>query len=412
MNSIEILLIDLAIKMKQSRLWTKDFIVVSTVNFLISLIFYILMVTIAVYAVETYNASMSQAGLSTGVFIIGAMIGRLSIGSFIDSIGRKRTLLIGLLMFMLATLLYFVKIDTIFLLFSRFIHGMAIGIASTAAGTIAAQIIPKAKEGEGISYYSMSKTFATAIGPFIGIFMTSNTSYEFIFSLCFILGLISFVTAGFIRVPPLDKLRKINAPNEWLVSKFIELKVLPIAIIVLAIAFCYSSVLSFINIYALEIDLMEAASYFFIVYSVTVLVSRPFTGRLMDIKGANFVMYPAFVIFSAGMLLLGTANSALTILVAAILIGLGFGNMQSITQAITIKLTPPERMGLAISTFFIFMELGLGFGPYLLGLVTPITGFRNVYVLIGVFILVILILYASFYGKGRTLVKRHVDTSL
>jgi MFS-type transporter involved in bile tolerance (Atg22 family) len=74
----------------------------------------------------------------------------------------------------------------------------------------------------------------------------------------------------------------------------------------------------------------------------------------MDLKGANLIMYPAFFIFGVGMLLLGSVDKSITLLVAGILIGLGFGNMQTCTQAIAVKLTPPQRMGLATSTFFIF----------------------------------------------------------
>ena len=133
------------------------------------------------------------------------------------------------------------------------------------------------------------------------------------------------------------------------------------------------SVLSFINFYAKEIDLVQTASFFFLVYSLAVLVSRPFTGRLMDIKGANYIMYPAFIVFTAGMLLLSFAHNSLTLLLSGVLIGLGFGNMQSCTQAIAVKLTPLHRMGLATSTFFIFLDAGLGFGPYLLGFIIPFT---------------------------------------
>ena len=93
-------------------------------------------------------------------------------------------------------------------------------------------------------------------------------------------------------------------------SNFIEPKALPIALITLVVAFCYSSVLSFINFYAIEIDLVSTASFFFLVYSIAVLISRPFTGRLMDVKGANYIMYPAFVLFTAGMLLLSSATTA------------------------------------------------------------------------------------------------------
>ncbi|MGX6445893.1 MFS transporter [Neobacillus sp. K501] len=400
--------------MKQTasnKLWTKDFIVVSSVNFILTLIFYLLMVTIAVYAVDEYQASTSQAGLVTGIFIIGTLFGRLFIGRTINSIGRKRTLVIGLILFTLTTSLYFVHLGIGFLLLTRFIHGVTLGMASTASGTIVAQIIPKARRGEGIGYFSMSSTLSTAIGPFIGLYMSQHTTFQMIFSFCLVLGIICFITGLFVYVPKLEYTASIEDTKSFKLSSFLEPKALPIALITLAVAFCYSSVLSFINFYAIEIDLVQAASFFFIVYAAAVLVSRPFTGRLLDIKGANFIMYPAFILFAAGMLLLSQASNSFSFLLAGVLIGLGFGNMQSVTQAIAIKLTPVSRMGLATSTFFIFLDAGLGFGPYLLGFVIPLTGYHTLYIILGVFVLLTTVLYYFLHGKKENVANTKISAT-
>jgi predicted MFS family arabinose efflux permease len=381
------------------KLWTRDFIIVSAVNFFVTLVFYLLIVIIGVYAVNEFGASTSQAGLVTGIFIVGSLLGRLFIGRFIESIGRKRTLFIGISLFILTTLFYFINSGIAFLLITRLLHGVAAGIVGTATGTIVAQIIPFTRKAEGIGYFSMSATLATAIGPFIGLYMSQHTSFQMIFSFCLVLGIISLVTAFFVHVPPLEVSTKMSVVKGFKLSNYIEPKALPIAVITLAVAFCYSSVLSYINFYAIEIHLVSTASFFFLVYSIAVLLSRPFTGRLMDVKGANFIMYPAFIILAAGLLLLSFASNSLTLLLAGVMIGLGFGNMQSSTQAVAVKLTPPHRMGLATSTFFIFLDAGLGFGPYLLGFIIPLTGYRTLYVILGVVVLATSALYYLLHGK-------------
>jgi MFS family permease len=357
------------------------------------------MVTLAIYAVNELDASTSEAGLISGIFIIGTLIGRLFIGRFIDSIGRKKTLFIGLIFFTLTTLLYFVDLGIGILLVNRLIHGMAMGMASTATGTIVAQIIPPTRKGEGIGYYSMSATLATAIGPFIGLFMAQNTSFQVIFSFCLALGVISLITAFFLYVPALKVTAKVTESKGFKLSNFIEPKALPISIITLLLAFCYSSVLSFISFYAIEIDLVNTASFFFVVYAVAVLLSRPFSGPLMDRKGSNFIMYPAFIIFGVGLLLLSMTTNSFTLLAAGFLIGLGFGNMQSSSQAIAVKLTPPHRMGMATSTFFIMLDAGLGFGPYILGFIIPVTGYSTLYVILGVLVILTSVLYYFLHGK-------------
>ena len=385
--------------MSKAKLWTKDFIIVSSINFFLALVFYLLIVIIGVYAVEVYDASATQAGLVTGIFVIGTLIGRLFIGRSIDSIGRKKTMFIGLILYIVTTSLYFVDGGIHFLLLTRFLHGFALGVASTATGTIAAQIIPVERKGEGIGYFSMSTTLATAIGPFIGMYMTQFTGFQTMFALCLLLGLISLITAFFVHVPDLEGFPDTNQTKGFTLSSFVEPKAIPIAMITLLIGFCYSSVLSFINFYAIEINLVHTASFFFLVYSIAILLSRPFTGRLLDRKGANYVMYPAFFLFTAGMILLSSATSSMTLLLSAVLIGLGFGNMQSCTQAIAIKLTPAHRMGLATSTFFIFLDAGLGFGPYLLGFLIPFVSFSSLYMFLSIVVLFSLVLYFLLHGK-------------
>ncbi|MCM3597294.1 MFS transporter [Metabacillus idriensis] len=394
-----------------SKLWTKDFIVVSSINFFLTLIFYLLMVTIAVFAVDEYSASTSAAGLVTGIFIIGALIGRLLIGRLIVTFSRKKILYTGLILFTLTTAFYFFELGLGFLLINRLVHGITLGMASTATGTIVAQIIPASRKGEGIGYYSMSATLATAIGPFIGLYLSQHTSFHTIFTFCVALGAGSLIIAFFLYVPPLDGSAKKAEVRGFKLSNFVEPRALPIAFITLAVAFCYSSVLSFINFYAMDINLVSTASFFFIVYAAAVLASRPFTGRLMDKKGANFIMYPAFLLFGAGMFLLSTAGTSFIFLLSGVLIGLGFGNMQSTTQAIAVKLTPPHRMGLATSTFFIFLDAGLGFGPYLLGFVIPVTGYSTLYVILGFAVLASSLLYYFLHGKRERTAWAKVNAS-
>lgn len=381
------------------RLWTKDFIILSLVNFFLTLIFFLLNATIALYAVNEFNASTGQAGLVAGIFIIGALIGRLFTSPIMNKIGQKRILIIGLIFFTLTTLLYFIDYGISFLIMSRFLNGITVGIATTVIGTIVALTLPKTRRGEGIGYFAVSTALATGLGPFIGLYMTQHTSFNMIFSFGLVLGIISLITGFFVNIP-VSKTPKVEQSDAgFKLSSFIEPKALPIAIIILTMTFSFSSVLSYINLYAIELDLVDTASFFFIVYTAAVLVSRPFTGKLMDRKGANFIMYPAFILFGAGLLLLSSASKSVTFLLAGALIGLGFGNISSVGQTIAVNLATPHRMGLATATFFIFFDIGNGFGPSLLGLVIPTTGYNAMYAILGIIVFTMSVLYYLLLGK-------------
>jgi MFS family permease len=386
--------------MNETKLWTKDFIITSTINFLLTSVFYLLVVIVAVYAKTEFHATTSQAGLATGIFIIATLIGRLFIGRGINSIGYKRTLLIGTCLFALSSFLYFIQLNIWFFLVVRFLHGLTLGIAGTATGTIVAQVIPNSRKGEGIGYYSMSSTLATAIGPFIGLLLSQHVSFLIVFGLCTLLGIIAFITSFFIQVTEPEEVKKAEKDVKgFKLSNFIEPKAIPISFIMLIAALCYSGVLSFMNFYAQEIGLMEASSFFFFVYSIAILCSRPFSGRLLDVKGPNYVMYPAFILFSIGLIVLSAAHNSFVLLFSGVLIGLGYGNMQSCIQAVAVKVTTIHRMGLATSTFFIFLDAGLGFGPYLLGFIEPYTTYSQLYFSLSFVVLATVILYFFLHGR-------------
>ena len=192
---------------------------------------------------------------------------------------------------------------------------------------------------------------------------------------------------------------QVSAVKSFQLSNFLEFKAIPISIIILVISFSYSGVLTFIPLYAKQIHLVEAASFYFLVYAVTVFFSRPLSGRLLDVRGANFVVYPCLLIYAVGMLLFSQASHGIALLLAGVIIGLGYGNFTSSAQAISIKGLPPHRLGLATSTFFIFVDLGFGVGPYLLGSLAPFTGYRGLYLMMAIVILATIPLYYFLYAR-------------
>jgi len=391
------------VEVSRQKLWTKDFLIVSLINFTITLIFYLLMVTIAGYAVENFHASTSTAGLVSSIFIIGTLFGRLGTGRIIGDWGSKKTLFCGLLLFMLSTMSYFIAFNLPLLILNRLIQGIGLGIASTATGTIIAQILPAERRGEGIGYYSLSAILATAIGPFIGILLTQLfEDYRMIFAVDSVLAIICFMMYFIVKVPDAPKKAKNMADKAgFKLTNFIEMRALPIAFVALVIGFAYSGVMSFMTFYAKELHLVTAGSYFFIVYALVILASRPFTGKLLDARGANIIIYPCLVLFAIGMYAFSSATSTGVFLIAGALIGIGYGNFNSVAQAIAIKVTPNERLGLATSTYFILYDLGLGVGPYFLGFFVPAMGYSAIFLAMVAVIFLSIVLYYFLYGKNE-----------
>ncbi|MES9736250.1 MFS transporter [Peribacillus frigoritolerans] len=387
------------------KLWTKDFLIVSSANFFLFLTFYVLMVTLTIYTMDHFHASQAQAGLASSIFVLGAVLVRPIAGKKIDKIGRRKMLLGSLVLFLIASIGYFLVNSLSLLLIDRLIQGFAFGLATTATGTIAADIIPNERRGEGTGYFAMSTNLAMAFGPFIGLLITQHFSYSIIFYAASLFAAFSLVASLFMNVPEGDK-GGASPQKGFKISDYFEKRALPIAIFIGFAGFTYSSILSYLTSFAKEKDLMGAASFFFVVFAVFLLASRPFTGRMFDVKGENAVIYPSLLLFAVGMVILSQSHHGITLLIAGALIGVGYGTFQSSCQAISIKEAPSNRMGLATSTFYTMYDFGIGVGPFLLGFLIPFTGFKGLFMGMSIFAFVLIGIYYLAHGRKASARKK------
>jgi MFS family permease len=384
------------------RLWTGNFVLAIATNFCISMVFYLLMTTMALYAVDRFGASDSAAGLASSSFLIGALVARVFAGKFLDFVGRRRTLALSLVVFVLASALYLPVDDLTLLLLVRFVHGLAFGTGNTAITASVMGLIPAPRRAEGIGYFGISTTLSTATGPFVAVLLLQELGYDalFLFSAaCSVAGLaLSLV----LRLP-----ERTPSPEErarmWRLhlSDVFDPSALPIATLMLVAGLAYSSVLTFLNSYTASEGFVTSAGGFFLVYAIVVLVSRLVMGRIQDYRGDNAVVYPTLVSFALGLFLLGIAPSGLVVVLAGAFVGFGFGALMPSAQAIAVTEAPPHRVGTATSTFYLLLDTGTGLGPLLLGLLIPVTGFPGMYLALAGLVLASTLLYHAVHGHKR-----------
>lgn len=397
--------------MKTQPLWTRDFLSISVTSFFLFMGFYILLTALPLYVLDDLKGNETQVGLIISVFLIAAVISRPFTGKWIDELGRRKILLTSLLVFAVSSLLYFWADSLPFLLTLRFIHGVGFGMVTTATGAIVAEIVPNERRGEGLGYYAMFMNLAMVIGPFAGLTIIQYASFAWIFALCTVLSTIALLLGVFVRLPKRTESTKAQHPIFTLSSLF-EKNAVPVAIAAGILAFAYSGILSFISIYAKELGLLEAASFFFVVYAAFILISRPFTGRWFDTYGENKIVYPGILLFAIGLFLLSQANSTFIFLLAGAVIGLGYGTLVPSLQTVAIKKADPSKRGLATSTFFTLFDVGIGLGSYVLGILAVHTGFSMLYFMLVGVVLFGLFVYHMLHGKKTEPKSAHSEANL
>ncbi|WP_363322160.1 MFS transporter [Sporosarcina highlanderae] len=388
--------------MNKEPIWTKSFISLFLTNLSVFVVFYGLVSTLPLYAKDALSRTDEEAGLLMTIFLLSAIIVRPFTGKLLDLVGKRRMLWISLFFYLICTVLYYFITPFEGLLALRFFQGVWFSIVTTAAGSLAADIVPVTRRGAGLGYFVMSTNLAVVVGPFIALFIIQTFTYNALFITMSILMIFGAIIA--LLIPDM-KLEGVGGPSfkskrfTW--NDLFEKKALPIAIVASLIAFSYASVLSYLSIYAQEKGLLSLASIFFAVFAIVMLITRPFTGKVFDEKGPAFILVPGFILFFLGLLILSFMNSAGLFLLAGAFIGLGYGALVPSLQTLAVQSTSHQRSGYATATFFTLFDTGLAIGSFILGMIASKFGYQNVYLLSGILVLAVLALYGVIVRKKR-----------
>jgi MFS family permease len=380
-------------------IFTKNFVFTSLINFFVSMAYYMLFVVSTPYAIDMFHTSTSVSGLVAGLILIGCLCGRLVAGRIVNDFGFRKMIFVGLGIYIVSLALYLVVHELYTFMALRFISGIGVGCIGTVASVIIVHIIPREYHGRGINYFSLSAVLAMAIGPFAGIWMMEHVSFNVIFSFCLLVGIIALVLALFLRYPHVPKPVKEGAPKRFDIQNYISYSAIPVSFVALLMMGGYGSLQAFLPVYAKTLDLSKAAGVFFIIYAVAALATRPFTGKTFDKRGANIIIYPSLIATAVGFVILCYADSAFWMLTSALFLGLGIANFQTTAQAVCVKLSHGHGVAQSVSTFFIFMDLGIGVGPYLYGFLEPTFGYHGLYATCAGVAIATILIYRQVYGK-------------
>ncbi|WP_407376973.1 MFS transporter [Methanobrevibacter sp.] len=364
------------------KIFTKSFFLIFAALLFTALVMYALMSTVTEYA-TSMGSSATIAGLVSGIYIFGGLCSRVYSTNAFDRIGWRKTAFIFMGIHFLSCLMYFFVSDVNLLLIARFIHGIGFGASSNAIITIASVVLPKKRFGEAFGYFMMGTTLAVGIGPFIGGFAYDNFGPTGCFLIAAVFSALAFIFIYFIDVDKYDWAKDNGAESHTDykgLDKIIEIGAIPVSFFTALTALGYVSILSFYRLYAVEVDLTSAFSWFFILYSIVLIASRPIAGKIQDSGGDLIICITGIIAQSVGLFLIAYMPSTLTVIICAVCIAIGFGTLNSACATIVTRKSPKHRNSYALSTYFIFCDASVGFGPALLGsFASASSGYAPVY---------------------------------
>ncbi|MCG1010205.1 MFS transporter [Salinicoccus sp. ID82-1] len=395
---------------QNQKIWTKDFILIVIVNFFIFTAFQMTLPTLPLF-VQEIGASDRWIGIVVGIFTFSALLIRPSAGKLLDTKGRAPIFLTGLVIFVISMFSLAASFTIFMLLMVRIMQGVGWGLSSTSSGTIATDLVPKKRRGEGLGYYGLSANIALAFGPALGLFLVNHISFTMLFSLCGILGAVALILAANINYQKPDTEAPVRNKSTY-VPRFdiVEMRALPAASLLFFITVTFGGIATFLPVYTYQQGFDSTyIQFYFVIYAAFLMLSRLLAGRLYDKKGIAIVFVPGSLSIIAAMLMLGFLPSPAYLFIAAALYGFGFGCVQPALQAWAVNRVENNRRGMANATFFSAFDLGVGLGAISYGFVAEAFGYSTIYFTSAVSVTIALILFLFImqrYKKEQSQMKK------
>ncbi len=384
----------------QPRIWSRQFTCAALVNFFTCLNFFMLVPVTVLLTVEWYDASLGLGGAVAGALLVGAVSARPLAGLLMAALTPRTLLMCSTAGMTVATALCLLPLDLVTFTVLRFASGFAFGLGSTATLAVAVSSAPAERRGEATGNFGLSNSLSGAVGPAAGLYVANQVGYDEVVLMVCACAFFGFVAAAALRRTPEERPDP-DLPSARGLRRFFEPRVLPLCAVIALVGLAYSSVFGFLDAWSVELELTDWAPWFFVSYSVMVLLVRPPTGRLLDRHGPLPVLLPGMLAMALSMVLVSTMSGPGGMILAGVVCGFGMGVILCGATVIAVTMAPPGRMPVTASTFYMFLDGAVAGGPMLLGLLIPHTGYANLYLSLAFVTLGTATLFTVLEKSGR-----------
>jgi MFS family permease len=315
------------------------------------------------------GGTKTQAGLFLALYTYACAFSAPVTGSFADAIGRKRLLMVASLAFIAFSMTYAVIGSFWLLLPFACLHGVFWSAILSSGAAILTDITPDSRRTEGLAYWGMASTGATAIAPLVGLVVYRRYGWM---ALCIEMALLSAVMFF------LASQVKNDVPHERhpfpAISEVFDWRVMTAAMTLFVISFGYGGITSYVAMLSMDRHI-EPRSLFFTVYAVTILVTRIFTSPIGDRFGVKVLLFPSLLLIPVSHLLLAWGTTKATLVVAGIVFGTGFGGAYPAFVAFVMNHSDARRRAATFGSILWAFDTGIGTGSWVIGYVVDHHGY-------------------------------------
>jgi MFS family permease len=309
----------------------------------------------------------AAVGLAVGAFSGTTLVLRPLAGRWADRHGRRPLLIGGALLFALLVLGHLLVTDLAWLVVLRLLLGVAEALYFVAGFAALADLAPPGRAGEALSYNSLALYLGIATGPIIGQALLGWGGFPLVWAgVGVLLGVAALLAA---RVPETLQPASGPSPPAPLIHPAVLVPGLGLFIGVAVVG----GFLAFASVHAARLGL-HLWSTVLGVFGLVVVACRVLFATLPDRVPPLRLAAAALGASGAGLVLIAAVPAKWSLFAGATLLAIGTAFLTPAVFADIFSRVPPSQRGSAAGTASVFIDLGLGGGPIVLGLMAAARG--------------------------------------
>lgn len=379
------------------KIWNKKFILLFITNLLMMATFYASVPIIPIYC-QQIGITGSKIGIVLTAMSITTVLFRPFAGYILDNFNRYRVYLLFLALFCLPFLGFVLFPTFLCLVLIRLYMGVVYSVCGSATMTLAGDVLPPKKVGQGVNRFALTISLGMAAGPFVGIQVQNHMSSQASFITLFLLTVIALICVSFCKIeyPKVER-------KKFRIGDAFYKPALPFMFNMIFIMIPFGAVIAYSSMLAQEKGLSNVIPYFYIFLVIGMLLSKFSTQKMIDAGKHTILVVVSLVILLLTMGSYYFLTTALHLLLAGFFFGMGYGILQPLFQSFVTGTTPAPKRGAANATYLLSYDIGIGIGSFIMGIFQESIGISTGFALTAIAYMIGGVIYGlyvdNYYSK-------------